>query len=266
MLVSIIIPSYKQENTIRADIERILVTMQNTRFDFEILVVVDGFLDKTFEQASKENSEKVKVLGYPTNRGKGFAIRYGMSKAKGDMIAFIDAGMEIDPNGISMILEHMLWYKADIIVGSKRHPASIVSYPFFRRIYSWGYSLICKILFRLKVTDTQAGLKVYRKEVLDKVLPRLVVKAYGFDIELLAVSKYLGFTRIYEAPITVSLDFNTGGKLSSIFNKQIQDILYDTLAVFYRMYILGYYKDSAVRKTVFDKELNMSINTGELDK
>lgn len=266
MLVSIIIPAYKQENTIREDIKRILLTMKNTRFDFEILVVVDGFLDKTYEEALNEQSESVKILGYPTNRGKGFAIRFGMSKAQGDMIAFIDAGMEIDPNGISMIFEHMLWYKADIIVGSKRHPASNVSYPIFRRIYSWGYSLICKVLFRLKITDTQAGLKVYKKEVLDKVLPRLVVKTYAFDIELLAVSKYLGFTRIYEAPITVSLDFNTGGKLSSIFNKQIQDILYDTLAVFYRMYFLGYYKDNVIRETVFDKELDMPINTGEVEK
>lgn len=264
-LVSIIIPAYKQASSIKNDISRIEDVMATTRFNFELIVVVDGFIDDTYEKAKELESEKVHVLGYQTNRGKGYAIRYGMARAKGNFVAFIDGGMEIDPNGISMILEHMLWYKADIIVGSKRHPASVVTYPLFRRIYSLGYSLICRILFRLKLTDTQAGLKIYRRDVLEKVLPRLVVKAYAFDIELLAVAKYLGFNRIYEAPIIVSLDFSSGGKLAAVFNKQIRDILYDTIAVFYRMYFLGYYKDSSKRKWIYDKELQMNINTGELD-
>ncbi len=266
VLVSIILPAYKQEKNIKEDIQRITGVMDSTRFNYELIVIVDGFLDRTFEIAKTLESDKIHVEGYKTNYGKGYAVRYGMARAKGDFIAFIDGGMEIDPNGISMILEHMLWYKADIMVGSKRHPASIVKYPFFRRFYSFGYSTLCRLLFRLKISDTQAGLKVYRKEVLDKVLPRLVVKAYAFDVELLAVAKYLGFKRIFEAPIAVSLDFTSSGKLSSVFNKQIKDILYDTIAIFYRMYILGYYKDSSQRKWIYSEELKMNVNTGEFNK
>ena len=74
-----------------------------------------------------------------------------MSIAKGDYVAFIDAGMEIDPNGISMILEHMEWYNADIIVGSKRHPASQVNYPLERRIISFFAQLYAKYFLDLKM-------------------------------------------------------------------------------------------------------------------
>jgi glycosyltransferase involved in cell wall biosynthesis len=267
MLVSIIVPAYKQEKTIYEDIKRIYNVMRMTRWDFEIIVVVDGYSDKTFDEAKKIELSEVTVVGYPTNHGKGYAIRYGMARAVGDYIAFIDSGMDIDPNGISMILEHMQWYNADIIVGSKRHPASKVNYPYWRKIYSWGYHTLVKILFGLSVKDTQTGLKVFRREVLEKVLPRLTVKKFALDIELLSVARHLGFKRIYEAPVSIDMNFNTPsnfGKLL-ILEPKIRRMLYDTIAVFYRMYFLRYYDDNSNRKWLYDKELQMRVNTGEME-
>lgn len=263
-IVSVIIPAYKQEKTIVEDVTRIFETMSQTRWPFEIIVVVDGFVDKTFEKIKKLESPEIKVCGYENNKGKGYAIRYGMARALGDYIAFIDSGMDIDPNGISMLLEHMEWYDADIIVGSKRHPASKIDYPPIRRFYSWGYSKFVKILFGLKVTDTQSGIKVFKREVLEKVLPRLLVKQFAFDIEILAVSKYLGFDKIYEAPIKINWKkSNTNFTPFLIFDKNIRNMIRDTLAVFYRLRILKYYDDSKKRKWVYDKDLDMKVNTGE---
>ena len=264
MLVSIIVPAYKQEKTIKKDIERICSVMNDTRFDYEVIVVVDGFLDNTFAEAEKIKNNEVKVIGYEKNRGKGYAVRYGMARALGDPIAFIDAGMEIDPNGISMILEQMLWRDADIIVASKRHPDSKVNYSLARRIYSWGYYSLIRLLFRLKVTDTQTGLKVYKRKVLDVVLPRLVVKQYAFDIELLAVAKYLGHNKIYDAPVNLTLDLKSGSVLNKKFFRFFRAVVYDTLAVFYRMYLLRYYHPNNQQKWVYDKELDMRINTGQI--
>ena len=132
MKVSIIVPAYKQEKTIKADLENISDVMSKTRWDYEVVCVVDGFLDKTFDNASKTKDPKILVCGYEQNKGKGYAIRYGMARSGGDFIAFIDAGMDINPNGISLILEHMIWYDADIMIASKRHSASKVQYPFVR--------------------------------------------------------------------------------------------------------------------------------------
>jgi glycosyltransferase involved in cell wall biosynthesis len=264
-VVSIIVPAHNQQKTIKQDLENIHKVMSQTRWSFEIIVVVDGSKDKTFDEAKKAVGENIKIFGYENNKGKGYAVRYGMARAKGEYISFIDAGMDINPNGISMLLEYMEWYSADIIVGSKRHPGSKVNYPFIRKVYSFVYYLLIKFLFGLCLKDTQTGLKVFKRNVLEKVMPRLLVKQFAFDIEILAVADHLGFKKIYEAPVEVNFDFR-GSHISYalIFDKNVQGIIRDTLAVWYRLRILKYYDDSCNRKWVYDEDLNMRINTGEL--
>jgi hypothetical protein len=172
--------------------------------------------------------------------------------------------MDINPNGISMLLEHMEWYNADIIVGSKRHPVSRVDYPIIRRLYSFGYHFLIELLFGVKVKDTQTGLKVFKREVLEKVLPRLLIKRFAFDIELLAVSQHLGYTKIFEAPINIDLGFSKSSfSYFFLFDKSVRAMLVDTLAVYYRLNILRYYDDRSKRKWIYDKELDMRVNTGE---
>lgn len=239
--LSLIVPAYHQAKTIVKDVVRIEKILSQIRYPYEIIVVVDGYGDGTYKAAKKLKADGIKVLVYMKNQGKGHAVRLGMSQSAGDYIAFIDSGMEIDPNGISMLLEHMEWYNADIIVGSKRHPASVVSYPFIRKILSRGYQYIVWILFRLKIRDTQAGLKIFKKKVLRRILPRLLVKRYAFDLEMLVVASHLGFKRIYEAPIKLTYNFTDlthSATLHAVFN-----ILIDTAAIFYRIYILCYYDD-----------------------
>jgi len=238
-LISVIIPIFKQEETILTDLKRIKSVLDKIRYDYEIIGVVDGKKDQSYQQAKKLKAKKVKIYQLKRNQGKGRAVRFGMKKAKGDYIAFLDAGMEIDPNGISMLLEHLEWYNADAVVGSKRHLVSQVNYPLERRILSWGYYGLVKLLFGVKITDTQAGIKIFKRELLEKVLPVLLVKSYAFDIEILSVAKHFGFERIYEAPIKMDYQFVSLTKASTL--KSIWRILWDTAAVFYRLRILRYY-------------------------
>ncbi|PIP86244.1 hypothetical protein COW82_03100 [Candidatus Campbellbacteria bacterium CG22_combo_CG10-13_8_21_14_all_43_18] len=240
--LSLIIPAYKQEKTILENLHRIKSALDTIRYNHEIIVVVDGFVDKTFEVLKKNHIPKVRVIGYEKNHGKSYAIRLGMHEAKGDYVMFIDSGMEIDPNGISMLLEHMEWYKADIIVGSKRHPASQVKYSLQRKILSLGYYIFVKFLFGVHVKDTQAGIKIFKKNVIEKVLPQLVEKKFAGDLEILVVAKLLGFNRIYEAPI--KLDYTLVDLTSAATFTSIRGIIQDTLAIFYRRYILQYYSHS----------------------
>lgn len=265
MLISVIVPAYKQEKTIGDDLKTIKGVLDKLRYPAELICVVDGKLDKTFEYAQRfaQSSDNIKVVGYETNKGKGYAVRFGMAHSSGDLIAFIDAGMDLNPNGLSMLLEHFEWYDADIVVGSKRHPASKVNYPWQRIILSIGYQLLVGFLFGLNVKDTQVGMKVFKREVLEKVLPRLLVKAYAFDIEILAVANYLGFKRIFEAPVEIKLNFGgTSVMTSQRFIRTITNMLMDTLAVFYRLRMLRYYSDKNERKWRFDPELNFRVNLG----
>ncbi len=259
--LSVITPVYKQEKTIIEDLKNIHHVLDQIRYDYELIVVVDGInVDKSYQLIKKLKLKNLKVYSYKNNHGKGYAIRYGMAKTKGDYIAFIDSGMEIDPNGISMILEHMEWYNADIIVGSKRHPASKVNYPLDRKIVSFGGHLIAKYLLGLNIYDTQAGLKIFKRKVLEKVLPRLLLKNYAFDLEMLSVANHLGFSNIYESPIKITYDFESLTHATGF--KVIWQSLKDALAVFYRLRILHYYDDKNKRKWVYDPELEMRINTG----
>lgn len=250
-LLSVIIPAYKQEKTIKKDIKKIQKTLEALGYNYEIIVVVDGIIDKTYEHASKLKNARIKIIAYPKNQGKGQAIRYGMMCAKGDIIGFIDAGMDIDPNGFAMLLSHMEWYKADIIVGSKLHPVSRVDYPLSRTIISWGYRNVTKLLFGFKIRDTQVGMKFFKKKVIKDVLPRLLVKAYAFDIEILAVAYSRGYHRIYEAPVKIK--FNSTSIVSKRLWQTILLMFWDTLAVFYRLKIVHYYQNKS-RKTRHTKE------------
>ena len=148
-LISVIVPAYKQAKSIKKDLENIHKTLTEglKDLDFEIICVVDGKVDKTLEQASKVKLPGVKIVGYDHNRGKGYAVRFGMARSKGELVSFLDAGMDISPKGLMMLMAHMDWYNADIIVGSKRHPVSKVNYTLLRRILSIGYHFGVKILF-----------------------------------------------------------------------------------------------------------------------
>lgn len=264
-LISVIVPCFKQEQTIAEDLSRIKSVLDKLRYTAELICVVDGKVDKTFEKASKfaKNHQNVKVIGYETNKGKGYAVRFGMAESKGDIVGFVDAGMDLNPNGLSLLLEHFEWYNADIIIGSKRHPVSKVDYPWQRKLLSMGYQFLTLILFGLKVRDTQVGMKFFKREVLEKVLPRLLVKAFAFDIEMLAVANYLGYKRIYEAPIEIKLRFGGGSYVTSHkFLSIVFIMIINTLAVFYRLKIIGYYSDSNKRKWRFDPELNFRVNVG----
>lgn len=239
--LSIVVPAYKQGKTIIKDINSIVKALEMLPYRYEIIVVVDGIVDDTYKNALKLKSNIIKVLGYEKNQGKGHALRYGLMHTKGDIIGFIDAGMDIHPTGFTMLLSHMEWYNADIIVGSKLHPVSKVNYPLYRTILSWGYRFLTRLLFGFKVRDTQVGLKFFRRKVIKDVLPRLLVKRYAFDIEILAVSYALGYKRIYEAPIEINFNLSNSTIMSKKLWLVISLMIWDTLAVFYRLRIKHYY-------------------------
>lgn len=241
-LFSLVVPAYKQEKTIGQNLSQLDSILKSLPYDYEILVVVDGFLDKTLEKAKEiaNKNKKIKVFGYGKNFGKGYAVKYGMSKAKGDVVGFIDGGMDLDPSAISILIDLMKFKDADIVVGSKQHPDSIVNYPLYRKILTFFTRWWTQFLFGFTVLDTQVGLKIFKRKVAMDVFPRLLVKKFAFDIEMLAVANVLGYHKIYEAPI--KLNFKEGSISKKSLIVTILHCFWDTLAIFYRIRILQYYR------------------------
>ena len=212
--------------------------MDKLPFDYEIIVVNDGSTDDTGELSTKMLlDDRIRVIGYDKNRGKGFALKYGFKNSKGDLVAFVDADSDIPFNRIKSFIETLEKNKSDIVIGSKYLPESRFKSPLSRRILSRGYNLLVKILLKINVSDTQVGFKVFRRKVLEDVFPRVLVKRFAFDAELLTVSNMRGYS-ISEVPVEV----NHNSHKKSVDALEILKMLRDTLAVFYRRYIVRHYE------------------------
>lgn len=235
--LSVVVPSYGQRATIIADLEQLHAFLTTITPDHEILLVIDGNEDRTREAVLAHAwFEGFRAECFRTNRGKGEALRHGLALVRGDLVAFIDAGGDLRREELLRFLAAMTLYDADIVIGSKRHSLSVVSYPPLRRFYSRAYQLLNRLLFRLRVRDTQVGMKLFRRAVLEAVLPRLLVKEFAFDLELLVVAHHLGFRRIVEAPVRLQHGFP-----SSINWRAVVRTLWDTLAIFYRLRLHRWY-------------------------
>lgn len=199
--LSIVVPVFNEAGHITRHLDLLLDEVERYFQHFEVIVVSDGSTDDTNAQILSLRHPGVRPILVAENRGKGNAVRSGFQQALGDYILFIDGGMEIHPKEIRIFMGLMSLYECDIVIGSKRHPQSKVKYPWYRRLLSWIFQSIVRSLFKIDVTDTQVGIKLFRREVVEAVLPHLEINRYGFDLELLSLARLKGFDQILEAPI-----------------------------------------------------------------
>ncbi len=237
--LSIVMPAYNEAEYIEKNLIETIATMNSFGYDYEIIVVDDGSPDHTHLAAAsllQEHPRAVRIVRYDKNRGKGNALMCGVGYATGDYVVFLDADMDLHPSQLPTFFEIMMTQDADVVIGSKRHPLSNVNYPLLRRLYSTVYYGIVQLLFGLPLRDTQTGLKVFRRAVLERVFPMILIKRFAFDLEVLLLAARLGY-KIVDAPVT--LEFQRG--FSRIRIRDIIAMLLDTASIFYRMKLLRYY-------------------------
>jgi glycosyltransferase involved in cell wall biosynthesis len=204
----------------------------------ELVVVSDGSIDDTAERLLAARADAgIRVIHYDRNLGKGYAVKAGALASNGDWVALVDADLDLDPSSLPGFLDVARRERLDFAIGSKRHPDSVVEYPRSRRVASWCYQQLNRVLFRLDVRDTQVGLKVFSRRVADDVLPLLLVKQFAFDVELLAVAASLGYGRVRELPIRLDYRFRGSG----VGSRAVLLALWDTFAIFYRLRVLRTY-------------------------
>lgn len=236
--VTVVIPAYEEAAGIESTLRGTAACMEEFRCPFELLVVDDGSRDATRAIAERVATEmdRVRVIGYERNAGKGHAVVQGARAASGALVLFLDADLEVHPRQLRTLYAAMQEAGADVVIGSKVHADSSVDYPRKRRAMSWGYYAIVRLFFGLPVRDTQTGLKLFRREVLDGVVPRMLVKRFAFDLEALVIAHRLGY-RVIEAPVTVTRE----RELSTVGWADALHTAWDTAAVWYRAYLRRYY-------------------------
>jgi glycosyltransferase involved in cell wall biosynthesis len=212
MHLSLVIPAFNESAKIQHDLEAARKFLKEQPFSSEILVVNDGSTDATQQiaeaYAKKRADSKVaiRVLAYGQNRGKGYAVRYGVEKALGERIAFVDSGLCVP-------LEHLLRGLEkidkgyDFAIGSRRIAGTRIvrPQPLYRRLGSKAFWIVVQSVMGVRVSDTQCGFKVYSGNAAKEIFSRVRTDGFMFDIEALIVARKQGL-RGAEFPVEWSND------------------------------------------------------------
>nr|WP_039954000.1 glycosyltransferase family 2 protein [Brachyspira hampsonii] len=196
-LVSILVPVYNIENTIEKNINILIEKVSPFLMNFEIIISDDGSSDNSKEEIKKLcsnfqknniNSNLKNMIGVYAieNQGKGHALKRACEVSNGEYIIFCDGDMEIDPSQLENFFVIMQKENADVVIGSKRHKDSVVNYSNIRKLISFIYFMFVKIFFHLPIQDTQTGLKLFKRDAVINIFPRILVKAFAYDLEVLA--------------------------------------------------------------------------------
>jgi glycosyltransferase involved in cell wall biosynthesis len=234
--VSVILCAYNEGNVIEDSIERVNNVMVKTGWNYEIVVVDDGSADDTRTKAIKcrdeKNNHHLKVISHAINSGKGAAMRTGFANAKGEFVVAIDSDLDVDP---FLIPDYVRALKTnDIAVASKWNPKSRITMTLQRRILSFGFNALSRLLTGIKLRDTQTGLKAFRRTVFERMAPKFTVNRYAFDLEMMSACNHAGF-RIIALPVNVHVE-------SMVGLREIITMSADMLKIAFRLRVKKYYQ------------------------
>lgn len=241
MKFSIVVPAYNEGEHIHDNLLQIVECVSAFVSDFEVIPVNDGSKDNTAAEMirASQSDSRIVPVSYDMNKGKGGAIATGVENATGDVIGFIDADLDLSPNLYESFLNKMNESSCDVVIGSKMHKDSKLNYPVARKVFSLCYYIMLKILFGLKVKDTQTGIKIYKASYIKRVVGIQRIKGFAFDIEQLALLNNLG-AKIEEMPI--ELNFTRQESFGRIRIKDILNMFGDTIKIWWSLRILKNYK------------------------
>ena len=215
MYLSLIIPAFNEVTKITRDLEAASAFLNALQHASELLVVDDGSWDETL-QVVKDNYQKyqtdkvsIRPLHYPSNKGKGYAIRFGVRHAKGKIIAFADAGLCVPFSNLQKGIE-LIEQGFDYAIASRRHSETKIQeeQPLYRQLGSKGFWFIVKGVMGVDVTDSQCGFKVYWAHSAREIFSRVKTNGFMFDVEALMIADKLGFQKA-EFPVEWSNDADT---------------------------------------------------------
>ena len=238
-MLSVIMPVYRLADSIESNLASVARCLDAGGFRYELVPVDDGSGDGTADalrRTAARRPDVVRPVWVERNAGKGNALKEGFRASRGEFVLLLDGDLDIAPKMLPGFFESMARSGSDVVVGSKRHPESKVQYPWHRRLASVIYYTLVRIFIGLPVTDTQTGMKLFRRGPLGEALDRMLVKTYAFDLELLAIACGRG-AKISEAPVEIRF----GQKFGALKLRTVREMMTDTLAVFYRLRLLQYY-------------------------
>ena len=202
--VSVVVPAYNEAHSIQGNLDSI-VRYLSARFQrFEVVVVNDGSTDGTQREIAEAASRDghIEVVLLPANRGKGFAVRQGVLKAKGDTVLFTDADLSTPVEEIERAVEE-LSKGYSVVIASRQHPQSTirVRQSWLRELMGKSFNVLIRTLFPLPYRDTQCGFKCFTQKAAREIFSVTRIDGFTFDVEVLLIAQRLGYS-VKEIPVT----------------------------------------------------------------
>lgn len=198
--VGIVIPARNEALRLPPSIRKIREAFPDETWEF--LVVVEKSSDGTCDLAREAagGDPRFQIVCNPVARGKGYAVKTGMLRARADWIFFMDADLSVPLRFVREFLRER--DTADILIGSRRHPASVlpVRQPWLRELSGRIFNFALRISGVTRLRDTQCGFKAFRREAAREIFARVGQDGFGFDVEALLIAEKLGCT-IRELPV-----------------------------------------------------------------
>ncbi len=226
--LSVVIPAYNEEQRLPKTLTSVLKYLNKQSYTWNVAVVDDGSKDKTADIVRAANlvDSRVRLMQYGENRGKGFAVRYGMTRAKGNYRLFMDADNSTTIDHFEKFLP-ILIQGFDIVIGSRdvRGATIAVHQSWIKERLGALGNLWIQLWAVPGIWDTQAGFKVFSGQAASDIFPLLTIDRWGFDVEALAVARRLGY-KISEQPIHWVNDPN-----SKVSTRAYLDVLKEVVQV-----------------------------------
>ena len=233
--VTIIIPAHDEERGIEKVIIGVKNAMEGAKSTYEIIVVDDGSTDKTAEIVKKK--EDVRLIKHPYNKGYGAALKTGVKNAEGDIVLFIDADAQQNPDDIPRLLKHMGEY--DMVVGARTKDSHI---SLLRRPGKFVLRILANYLAGRKIPDLNSGFRAIKKEIVKKYMP-ILPDTFSFTttITLAAIKegyniKYIPIETVKEIGTSKIKPFRDGFKFIMLIVRTI--VFFDPMRVFFPVSLL----------------------------
>ncbi|MEK7729198.1 MAG: glycosyltransferase family 2 protein [candidate division KSB1 bacterium] len=192
--LSIVLPAYNEEDNIATAIARCITVLEQLHLPHEIIVINDGSKDQTWAQCREQAARhtQVRVLDFERNRGYGVALSTGLQSAKYNMVFYTDSDNQFDVSELKYLLPITDSY--DLVVGF-----CIYRYDLPLRLFlSWGYNMLIRLLFRIRLHDVDCSFKLMRREIFDVI--QLEARDFFIDTEIILKANRLGY-RINEVGV-----------------------------------------------------------------
>jgi dolichyl-phosphate beta-glucosyltransferase len=195
---TIVIPAYNEERRLPTSIRDIRAFFANIQDPFEVLVMVEKSKDRTVElsRIAAEGDPRIQVIDNQVQRGKGYAVKSGMLRAKGEIVFFTDADLSTPLAEIIAFLQHFRENPAtDVAIGSRRHNESQIlkRQNLFRQSLGRGFNKLVQMISVRGIKDTQCGFKAFRATACREIFSRQTIDGFAFDVEILMLAQKLGY-------------------------------------------------------------------------